>query len=266
MLAAAGVAGALAFTASCASEGRDPTAREGETGKNASEGRLGARPQPHRRHAGSPRPGLQTVARGEGGLLYIPSGYRPGRRWPLVVLLHGAGSDARSGIAPLAQLADGAGTILLAPDSRDRTWDAVLDGYGPDVASIDALLEDVFERFSVDPKRLALGGFSDGASYALSLGLANGDLFTHLIAFSPGFIPPGRRRGRPAVYVSHGVSDPVLPVGRCSRRIVPSLRRAGYDVDYREFPGGHTVPPDLAREALGSLSSPLPEGARSTSR
>jgi phospholipase/carboxylesterase len=35
---------------------------------------------------------------------------------------------------------------------------------------------------------VALGGFSDGASYALSLDLTNGDLFASLIAFSPGFI------------------------------------------------------------------------------
>ncbi len=204
------------------------------------------------------------MAGGEGGLLQVPSGYRPDRRWPLVVLLHGAGSDARSGIAPLAQLADRAGTILLAPNSRDRTWDAVLGGYGPDVASIDALLEEVFEQFSVDPERVALGGFSDGASYSLSLGLANGDLFTHLIAFSPGFIPPGRRRGRPTVYVSHCSGDRVLPIDRCSRRIVPSLRRAGYEVDYREFPGGHTVPLEVARASLDWLSAPIPEGARRT--
>lgn len=235
-------------------------------GGDASEGRLGARPKTPPRHAGSTKPGLQSVARGEGGLLYVPSGYTPNRGWPLVVLLHGAGSDARSGLAPLAQVADGAGLILLAPDSRDRTWDAVLGGYGPDVASIDALLEDVFERLSVDPRRLAIGGFSDGASYALSLGLANGDLFTHVIAFSPGFIPPGPRRGRPVVYVSHGVGDPVLPIARSSRRIVPSLRRAGYDVDYREFSGGHDVPPDVARAALDWLSPRISEQPRAAYR
>ena len=263
VLAALGLAGALAFAASCVSEGYDRASADDARG-DASEGRLGARPQGGRRHAGSPRPGLQRVSSGGGGLLYIPSTYSPDRRWPLVVLLHGAGSDARSGLAPLAHLADGAGAILLAPSSRDRTWDAVLGGYGPDVASIDALLEDVFGRLSVDPKRLAIGGFSDGASYALSLGLANGDLFTHLIAFSPGFISPGRRRARPAVYVSHGVRDGVLPIDRCSRRIVPSLRRGGYRVDYREFAGGHTVPREVARAALEWLTGPIPDGARRT--
>lgn len=140
--------------------------------------------------------------------------------------------------------------MLLAPKSRGRTWDVILDRFGPDVASLDALLEGVFERYAVDPARIALGGFSDGASYALSLGITNGDLFTRLIAFSPGFMAAGSDRGRPSIFVSHGVDDRVLPIDRCSRRLVPALRRAGYDLDYREFQGGHTVPGDVARAAV----------------
>jgi len=35
----------------------------------------------------------------------------------------------------------------------------------------------------------------------------------------------------------------------CSRRIVPRLEQAGYDVTYREFDGPHTVPPEMSREA-----------------
>ncbi|MDQ4049360.1 MAG: hypothetical protein M3131_08290, partial [Actinomycetota bacterium] len=146
-----------------------------------------------------------------------------------------------------------AGLMLLAPKSRGPTWDVVRGGFGPDVASLDALLEHVFERFAVDPSRVALGGFSDGASYALSLGPSNGELFTHLIAFSPGFMAPGVKHGRPSIYVSHGVEDRVLPIDRCSRTLVPELRRAGYKVDYREFEGGHTVPAHLARAAVSWL-------------
>src|SRR3712207_7903759 len=53
-------------------------------------------------------------------------------------------------------------------------------------------------------------------------------------AFSPGFVPGSARRGRPAVFVSHGDADDVLPVEQTSRRIVPALRHDGYDVTYRE--------------------------------
>jgi predicted esterase len=86
--------------------------------------------------------------------------------------------------------------------------------------------------YAIDPARVAIGGFSDGASYALSLGLTNGDLFSHVLAFSPGFMAPAGQEGSPRIFVSHGTRDAVLPIDRCSRRIVPTLRRAGYDVAY----------------------------------
>jgi phospholipase/carboxylesterase len=191
----------------------------------------------------------------------VPSGYSPARPAPIVVLLHGAGSQARSGLAPLLELADDVGMILLAPDSRGSTWDVIRGGYGPDVATIDGLLDQVFTRLAVDRSRVALGGFSDGASYALSLGLTNGDLFTHLVAFSPGFSVPAEIHGRPAVYVSHGTEDRVLPIDRCSRRIAPSLKRAGYRVRYHEFDGGHTVPADVAREAVEWLAADRSSGS-----
>jgi phospholipase/carboxylesterase len=131
----------------------------------------------------------------------------------------------------------------------------LVGGYGPDVEFIDRALEWAFERLTLDTRRLAITGFSDGASYGLSLGLTNGDFFTHLIAFSPGFMAPANRRGKPPVFVSHGTRDRVLPIERCSRRIVPQLDRTGYRVRYREFDGPHTVPESIAREALRWFSS-----------
>jgi predicted esterase len=149
--------------------------------------------------------------------------------------------------------AEDSGVILLAPDSRGRTWDVLLDGYGPDVAFIDRALDQTFRRCAVDPTNVVVEGFSDGASYALGLGLANGNLFRRVIAFSPGYVPSADTEGRPSVFVSHGIADDVLPIDHCSRRIVPALRKAGYDVDYREFEGGHEVPAEIAADALSSV-------------
>ena len=114
---------------------------------------------------------------------------------------------------------------------------------------IDQALEEAFSHCAVDPERLAVGGFSDGASYALSLGITNGDLFGYILAFSPGFMAPAAQVGSPRVFISHGTHDTVLAIDRCSRRIVARLERVGYDVRYREFDGGHLVPPGIAREA-----------------
>jgi phospholipase/carboxylesterase len=203
-----------------------------------------------------PAAGLHEVSAGPGqeGMLFVPTTYSPHRLAPLAVMCHGAGSEARAGIAPLYAVAEEAGLVLLAPDARDATWDLLLGDGGHDAATIDALLRQVFEELAIDHERIALGGFSDGASYALSVGLANGDLFSHLIAFSPGFASPPARRGRPRVFISHGREDRVLPIERCSRRIAPALREAGLEVVYEEFADGHTVPAGVAREAAEWLT------------
>jgi phospholipase/carboxylesterase len=166
-------------------------------------------------------------------------------------MLHGAGGVAEHGMSLVRDLADAAGLLVLAPPARRQTWDVILGRYGPDVTFIDEALAATFHRCAVDARRVAAGGFSDGASYALSLGLTNGDLFTHVMAFSPGFMAPANHVGEPDCYVSHGTRDQVLPIDRCSRRIVPALERAGYEVRYREFDGPHTVPNEIAREAVG---------------
>src|SRR5215212_7108926 len=163
--------------------------------------------------------------------LYVPATYRVERPVPLVLLLHGAGGHAHQCLDLLRSLADAAGLLLLAPASRDRTWDLLVGRrYGPDLALIDRALEQTFSRYAVAPERVAIGGFSDGASYALSLGITNGDLCTHVLAFSPGFAAPAGRVGSLRIFVSHGTRDGVLPIDRCSRRIVPDLERSGYEV------------------------------------
>jgi predicted esterase len=169
---------------------------------------------------------------------------------PLLVLLHGAGGSGAGILRRLGSVADQAGVAVLAPDSRDSSWDAIRGYFGRDVIFLNRALERVFESVAVDPARVSVGGFSDGATYALSLGLINGDLFRRILAFSPGFVVTGSSHGKPSVFISHGVNDPILPIDRCSRAIVPGLKKVGYDVTFREFDGGHTVPADIASEGM----------------
>lgn len=191
---------------------------------------------------------LPLVGGGQ-GLLHVP----PGDPQWLVVVLHGAGGTAAHGLSLLHALADARGLVLLAPTSRGSTWDAVTGRGEHDTAAVDAALGQVLARLPLPEGRLAVAGFSDGASYALGLGLENGDVLRRVVAFSPGFSPAREHHGRPELLVTHGVHDAVLPVDRTSRRVVPELRRQGYDVDYREFPGPHVVPPELAVQAADWL-------------
>ena len=202
-------------------------------------------------HAG---PGLQKLGLGSqrDSYVYVPEHYRADQPLPLVLLLHGAGGHAHDGLRILLHLADKDGLLLVAPASHAGTWDIIARrAFGADLALVDRSLEHVFSRYAVDPAHVGIGGFSDGASYALTLGLANGDLFTHVLAFSPGFIGPIEQRGRPSVFVSHGALDTVLPIDPCGRHVARQLQAAGYGVTYEEFEGGHVIPPEVAVQAVG---------------
>ena len=198
--------------------------------------------------ASPPPPGVSALDVGPGAevLLAVPAGEQEPR--PLLVFFHGAGGSAADGLRAVADLALARGVAVLAPTSAAATWDLIAGGLGRDVAVLDAALAQAFQRLPVS--RVALAGFSDGGSYALSLGVANGDLAEAVLAFSPGFVAAPGRFGRARFWISHGTQDTVLPVERCGRRVAGNLRDAGYDVTYEEFTGGHVMTPDLVTAAL----------------
>ena len=233
-LALSGLAGA------CAS---DVSAVNG----NRSDGRLRERPGNATQPLAPGRYPLELGSNGRDGFLQIPPGYQHNSPAPFLLLLHGAGRSATEWNSAIS-MTNSLGIVVLAPDSRGVSWDRVRADFGPDVAFIDFALENAFRHVNVDTRRTGVAGFSDGGTYSLSLGLVNGDLFTHIMAFSPGFLTSGEQRhGKPPVYVTHGTRDNVLPIDQTSRRIVPSLRDAGYNVTYQEFDGTHELP-----EAVGN--------------
>jgi phospholipase/carboxylesterase len=197
--------------------------------------------------AGESRLGLAAGDRD--GLLYVPRAVERGAPLPLVVMLHGAGGSGRS-VDYTFPIAEELGMLVLAPDSRDWTWDALLQGFGPDVAFIGSAFRHVAGEFPVDRRHVALAGHSDGASYTLSMGVGYGDVFTHLLAFSPGVMRPVDVHGKPRIFISHGTRDPVMPIDDTSRTFVPRLRALGYDVTYREYDGQHGVPLPIVHDAF----------------
>ncbi|HEX7984177.1 MAG TPA: thioesterase [Duganella sp.] len=228
-----------------------------------SDGHLHARPALRRaalRQPGAPLPlppGRHTLAFGNGrqAILHVPpqAGGATARPLQLIVLLHGV-RQLLGGADDIALAhATRHGALLLIPRSLTDSWDVIRGGYGPDVAFLDRALAWTMRRYDVDAQAVVIGGFSDGASYALSVGLMNGDLFSDILAFSPGFMKPLRRVDRPRVFVAHGSGDLVLPVER-GRAIAAQLATEAYDVRYAEFDGAHVVSAPIAREALRRIS------------
>jgi predicted esterase len=214
-------------------------------------GRLSARP-PRTPKAGAPVPQagqrLLGLRADRDATIRIPP--NAANAMPLLVLFHGAGGAGERMLARVSAYTDEAGIAVLSPSSRESTWDAIRGDFDTDVATIDNALGKVFDQLPIDPKRVIAGGFSDGATYALSLGLINGDLFKHILAFSPGFIVSGEERDRPKIFISHGVEDPILPFERCGKRLAAELKGRGYDVTFKEFHGGHEIPPDIGRAGM----------------
>ena len=192
-----------------------------------------------------------------GAFAYVPASAAKGPL-PLVVLLHGAGGRAEQFLQRFTAEADRGGFVLLAVQSKASTWDLVprRDGgggplalksrpamrFGADVGRIDAVLADLYARVRVDTRRSVLLGFSDGASYALSLGLANPQLFAAIVALSPGFVTiPDKIAPAQRIFIAHGRQDQVLSFQVARKDIAGLLVANGLKPAFREFDGDHRI-------------------------
>jgi predicted esterase len=181
--------------------------------------------------------------------------------------------------------ADARGIVLLAPASRGISWDSVLAAEEPpspgsalanararrftgseDANRVEAAIAALARQVPVDRARTVLAGFSDGATFALAMGMARSHAFAAVIAWSPGI---AIRTTDPAhgrkVFVSHGRRDPLLRFDETCGEIVPMLQSEGAAVTFLPFDGGHEAPAgvkDAFLDALfgrvaGSLAMPL---------
>ena len=207
---------------------------------------------------------------GEGAIAFVPARAAQGPL-PVLILLHGAGGDAAGMIGMFRAQAEAQGVALVAPQAAGSSWDLILAAAayrrqggdstlrlsGGDSARVERALEGLARRSNVDAGRVVLGGFSDGASYALSIGPVRPDLYQAIAAFSPGFSArPPRAPGRQPVFVSHGQADRVLAFARARGTIVPELRAAGHEVTFHPFAGRHTVPDEAIAAALRMVAAP----------
>lgn len=199
---------------------------------------------------GSCTPGRHalTLENGQAAEMFVtPSNGRPAA---LIVVLHGAGGSPASGLEAFQGGWEMPGLVLVAPASKGSTWSLLRSNQDLDLESVNLALGEAYKRCDIDRQRIGLGGFSDGGTYALSLGLSNGDLFPSIMALSPGGILGGEQVGVPRIFVAHGSLDTVLPIKRAGDAVVKQLREAGYPVTYRRFRGGHEASPETSAAAV----------------
>jgi predicted esterase len=216
----------------------------------------------------------------DGAVGYVPaSAVLSGSKGPpLLVLLHGAGHEQTTMVEHFEAEADMRGLVLLAPDSAGETWDVVETAKEPpspdsplanrlshrfvssrDEKRVDAAIASLMKIVPLDRARTVLAGFSDGATFALAMGLSSAEHFAAVIAWSPGIairdVSPARGR---RVFVSHGRQDPILKFDVTCGEIVPLLQGEGADVTFLPFDGGHDAPPPVKDAFLDAVFGKVP--------
>jgi predicted peptidase len=172
-------------------------------------------------------------------LLFLPKGYDQGKQsWPLMLFLHGAGDAGTNmnrvkilGPPKIVETKPDFPFILISPQSPVRSWN--LD-------ALNALLDDVIQRYRVDKDRVYLTGASMGGSATWAFACAHPEKFAA--------IAPVCGSGNPAeaskvaslpIWVFHGAKDPVVKIER-ARAMVDAVQAAGGNVKFTVYPeAGH---------------------------
>ncbi|HWQ13387.1 MAG TPA: dienelactone hydrolase family protein [Roseiflexaceae bacterium] len=181
---------------------------------------------------------------------------------PLLVLLHGYGSNEHDlhSLAPYLDerllVVSARAPMMLMPgsyawfeiafyqDEEGRTQIAVDPRQAALSATVAAeFVEQAARAYGADPRRVLVGGFSQGASIAAIVALTRPELAAGAAVLS-GIVPselldalpqPERLAGKPFL-VTHGTEDAVVPVahGRATREL---LRGLAVELTYHEYPG-----------------------------
>ena len=207
-----------------------------------------------------------------------PDGYRPGRPFPLVILMHGYGSNM-SDLAPLVPMISREGCLFAFPNAPIRldfglgmvgyAWSAPLeadfDEDGRAESLLESMVEDVTSRYGVEEGRVVLGGFSQGGMMAFRHGLRHADRFPGIVALSSR-LPPQDRPSEAGdttlsqrVFVAHGTLDGVIHVleGRSAHDV---LSRSGYPAEYHEYDMAHQITYEVIADLSAWLTDTLPPG------
>lgn len=204
-----------------------------------------------------PADGIAKIGNGvTHAFLLTPPAIDPERRYPLITVLHGAGRQDELLCRGYRNEAAARDALILIPRSTDTTWDLLTGSDGPDLDFLSHLYDGIYQRLPIDPARQALIGYSDGASYALAIGLSNPRTFAAVMGWAAGFVAidtnvMGPDDPKPRVLLEHGTHDTVFPYEQVCVPNVELLRRLGYAVDLRTDEGGvHWPSPAFQTTAL----------------
>jgi polyhydroxybutyrate depolymerase len=150
-------------------------------------------------------------------ILHIPPQYDGSTRLPLVLNLHGFGSNARNQAAysRLPQKADEEGFIVVTPDGAGtpQQWNnAQLPSGVDDVAFIRDLLDHLEATLCIDPARIYAAGISNGAAFSSRLACNMPDRIAGIALIAATIYPIICDSESPTPVIAfHGTADRCVP-------------------------------------------------------
>lgn len=182
-----------------------------------------------------------TIALGMRFLLYLPKGYdrQDGRKWPLIVFLHGSGERGDDiekvkvhGPPKLIAAGQDFPFIIVSPQApRNTVWNS---------ETLNILLDELVERLPVDVERIYLTGLSLGGYATWSTAAARPERFAAIAPVcGAGDVQTAcRLKGLP-IWAFHGEQDTVVSLKE-DQNMVDAVRACGGDVKFTVYPGvGH---------------------------
>ncbi|MCP5044459.1 MAG: hypothetical protein GY944_25805 [bacterium] len=180
-------------------------------------------------------------------VLLTPSKIDPTRNYPLFTVLHGAGRQDEMLVKACRSEPDKREAFFLIPRSVEPTWDLIVQGSRSDLDFLEYAYDLIYRRYPIDPARQVLMGYSDGASYALSLAISNPRLFDAALCWAAGFVVAdqaniGPQDKKPRIYLEYGTHDELFAFERVALPMKENLEKAGYLVEFSVDEGGRHWP------------------------
>lgn len=177
------------------------------------------------------------------GHLLLPDPLVPSRAYPLVTVFHGAGRQDELLVRAYEDEPNRRDLLVFIPRSTQPTWDLLVGEERPDLDFLEQAYGEIYRRVRIDHARQAVIGYSDGASYALAVGLSNPRLYAAVMGWAAGFVVFDKSAiaptdPRPRILLEHGTHDQVFPFEAVAMRNCEILRRLGYEVELRVDEGG----------------------------
>ncbi|HME07859.1 MAG TPA: hypothetical protein VKG25_12460 [Bryobacteraceae bacterium] len=174
--------------------------------------------------------------------VYVPKEYDRAKKYPLVVLLHGAGGDEGNFLDDYQRmwpkLAEEHGYLLASVNGRGPlSGYAKENGAEQDVLDVLGIMQ---KRYNVDPNRIFLGGHSMGGMGTWRIGMAYRDRFAGLIPIAGTMKAvseaPLKASGKkiPLMIVA-GEKDALVPAAGC-KEMADEAKSLDYPVTYKQYP------------------------------